>query len=805
MKFEKLFLEKYGHYENREIAFRPDAHLHVVLGRNEAGKSTALAAISDLLFGFDRRTGAGIFKPHYKFDSRELRIGAQLRFADGNDVAFRRRRGNKNTIVGADGEALGDDLLDPFLGGLDRATFEAEFGLTAERLRAGGDELLDAGGKLAETLAAGSAGLSALNQLKKRLQDEADGIFTPRKAAGKPFYAALDALDAARRALRDAIVTADAVAEAGKECARTEAARAALEEEHRTVSREVSKLKRIRQVRPMLARIAVFEEKLAGLGDLPPVAESATENWRKSFDAALETAEKIRLVQEKREAAANALAALSRNPALVEAGAKVADLREQLGARDKARKDIPNREAELHVEETQLDQAARDLGFDDRGKLLAAMPARPVLARVHAAVQARKSAALVRREKQENLERARQRQADLQRKDEAQGYLADPAPFAAELERFAEMPREAADLRRKSAELEEYIRDLEVRAARLQPPAPPLEDLARLALPDPRDIETTRRDQEDRLQRQKSAKENVAKAAAEIAALERKLANLSGKGVVATPSDLAAARTARDKALDKLQATPADETASREAAFAAVREAVLRLDMVTDSLLGDADRAAAIQALEQDLTEAREAEQAEREKQQDLLAESKAAQEAWVRLWEPSGIEPATPDAMREWLRRVTDILEQLERLGAIRASIAELESRLAGRKPALLELLERLGGRNARSLPAEDIHAEAHRLVAAMQKQWNERRGHAALLKQAGEDIARIEAEIATLDAEARDLSTQWAADMADICRGPETGEAEAEAALESWANASAHRPKREDLLHRIEAMQRD
>ena len=53
------------------------------------------------------------------------------------------------------------------LGAVDRKTFEGEFGLTSERLREGGRALLKAGGSLAETLAASSAGLTALTQASR--------------------------------------------------------------------------------------------------------------------------------------------------------------------------------------------------------------------------------------------------------------------------------------------------------------------------------------------------------------------------------------------------------------------------------------------------------------------------------------------------------------------------------------------------------------------------------------------------------------------------------------------------------------
>ena len=52
MRFERLHLERYGIFEDAAFDFGgTDATLHVVHGPNEAGKSTVLSAIGDLLFG----------------------------------------------------------------------------------------------------------------------------------------------------------------------------------------------------------------------------------------------------------------------------------------------------------------------------------------------------------------------------------------------------------------------------------------------------------------------------------------------------------------------------------------------------------------------------------------------------------------------------------------------------------------------------------------------------------------------------------------------------------------------------------
>ncbi len=70
MRISRLDLIRYAHYDNRALAFDPAAALHLVYGPNEAGKSSALAAISDLLFGFARTKDAR--KVDFLYDAKHL-------------------------------------------------------------------------------------------------------------------------------------------------------------------------------------------------------------------------------------------------------------------------------------------------------------------------------------------------------------------------------------------------------------------------------------------------------------------------------------------------------------------------------------------------------------------------------------------------------------------------------------------------------------------------------------------------------------------------------------------------------------
>ena len=87
MKLTRLDLDRYGPFTGTRLDFRPDADLHIVYGPNEAGKSSALSAITDLLYGFEPRSPAN-FRHRYE----DLKVGAELQQADGSALRFWRRK-----------------------------------------------------------------------------------------------------------------------------------------------------------------------------------------------------------------------------------------------------------------------------------------------------------------------------------------------------------------------------------------------------------------------------------------------------------------------------------------------------------------------------------------------------------------------------------------------------------------------------------------------------------------------------------------------------------------------------------------
>ncbi len=387
MRLERLTLAPYGQFADRSLSFRADAALHVVLGANESGKTTTLCAIGDLLFGFPGQTPYG-----FAHDMRLLRVGGAFRLADGSLLELRRRKGNKNTLVDSTDQPISEDALRRALGGIERPTFEVEFGLTAQALREGGDALLAAGGGLAETLAASSAGLTALSRQGEKLASEADALFTPRRSSSKSFYLALDRHDEAERRLRDAIVTADGLKSAEDEVLQARAREIDLKAEHEETGRALARLQRAQRTGAKLTRLAGLAQEREAFADLPAIAAQTLADWRTALaeDKAL-GAERGRLAADEATDEA-AIGALQVDAALLAEGEAVDALRERLSAVRKAEEDLPRRVEAHNAAQASLDELARRLGFAGHAALLAAQPTDPAMARARSLIDARRRA-----------------------------------------------------------------------------------------------------------------------------------------------------------------------------------------------------------------------------------------------------------------------------------------------------------------------------------------------------------------------------------------------------------------------------
>ncbi len=174
MRLDQLDLLAYGKFTNTTLDFSKGRQgLHLVYGPNEAGKSTALEAIIDFLYGIPQRSSRDFIHAY-----RDLRIGATIRVDGQHQLQWIRRKANTATLRAADDETKIDESeLTKRLGSIDRESFRRQFGLGYQDLVEGGRELVAGRGDLAELLFSAGAGLHHLRTLREQLATEADELY----------------------------------------------------------------------------------------------------------------------------------------------------------------------------------------------------------------------------------------------------------------------------------------------------------------------------------------------------------------------------------------------------------------------------------------------------------------------------------------------------------------------------------------------------------------------------------------------------------------------------------------------------
>lgn len=269
MRLQRLDLIRYGKFTDGTIDFGPKPEsgpdLHIVFGLNEAGKSTALSAYLDLLFGIEERS-----RYNFLHEYSAMRIGGVLELA-GSEHTFTRTKQRTNSLLNATGQSVIEVAITAHLAGLSRDAYTTMFSLDDETLEAGGKSILESRGDLGKLLFTASAGLGNASDTLNALEAEADALY--RKQAHGTELALLKKRLVDVKSRRDAIDTLASTYE-GLEAERFDAA----QQYGRTISDRAVLVARLdtvaRYVRagPMLADM---RRKIARLDQLPDITSPA--------------------------------------------------------------------------------------------------------------------------------------------------------------------------------------------------------------------------------------------------------------------------------------------------------------------------------------------------------------------------------------------------------------------------------------------------------------------------------------------------------------------------------------------------
>jgi uncharacterized protein YhaN len=296
MRIQQLDLLRYGHFTDASIplpACAPD--IHTVLGGNEAGKSTTMAGIEDLYFGIPANSPFNFLHGY-----GAMRVGATLE-RGGDTLTVRRRKGNKDTLLSEHDLPIpsGEGALAPYLADADRRFYTRMFSLDHDRLRQGGQEILQAQDDVGQILFSASAGIMGLRESLKAMEEEADALWASRRAAHRKYFQAEESLKSADASMREHLVTAGKWQLLKSAFETADQAYQAIAQEIEIKSAELRRLTRIRRVCRDVRQRSETEAAIQALGTVIPFADDALELMEKAARDDADAASRIATLNEQ--------------------------------------------------------------------------------------------------------------------------------------------------------------------------------------------------------------------------------------------------------------------------------------------------------------------------------------------------------------------------------------------------------------------------------------------------------------------------------------------------------------------------
>lgn len=755
MRLLELYLKAFGPFTERRLDLSGDRErdqaepgLHLVFGPNEAGKSSALRALRALLYGFPKQTGDDFLHPY-----DQLRVGGRLRLADGSELTFLRRKGQKSTLLAAEDESpLDDGLLDRCLRGIDEKLFATLFGIDHDALLQGGQELLEQKGDVGQALFAAGLGTRNLRKVLLALDEEADALFRPRGQV-KKINQAIAEHQKTKRELAELSLSGREWDGRRKELEKKREESAALEGRLAGWKTERNRLARLRRALPRLTSRRGLLARREALGEVVVLPAGFAERRRETQDA-------LRAARERRDRAAGELAGLSAEIAALDVPRDVLDRAESIETLHQGvRKHEEDRKSRnrLLAERDELRARAGELLEDIRPGLTleeaeALRPALERWRRIQELSQRRQELDAGRKQARRDLQQAERRLAATRDALDARPEPRDPSP----LRRRAETARKAGDLDRALAEARDTLRrdeeQLRLELARLGLWSGPPDELEALPVPPPETLERFRESFAVLAERRRGLEEQERAVRAGQADVERGLDEIRRAGAIPTEDELKAAREERDREWSLLRRAwlaaeeiPAGQTDVYE-------RTVQEADDLADRLRREADRVqrqAHLLARREQLARALDSLDAE---EAAAAQEDARLHEEWTTLWRPCGLDPRPPKEMQVWAARHEKLRARAEALRMQRAQVDALEE---GRREHRARLTRELPSEGRRRPAAgegllEPLLAQAEETVRTLEGEARERARLVEALREA-------EAELAA----ARDAESAAAADL--------------------------------------------
>ena len=360
MRIRSLHVDGFGKFTGFDCGPLEEP-VTVFLGANEAGKSTLLAFIRRVLFGFpDGRSRRNPYPPL----SGGRHGGSVTAVTDAGEVVtlsrFSGAGGGTATLTSAAGEPIASTELQKLLGNHSRSVFENVFAFTLDELQ---DDALLRDESINSQIYSAGMGATKLPGALKVLGQDKSRIFLKggRKHA---IHEAAGALEKVDSGLRDVQGNAERYGWLSSRLAQIEHELKRLSERRLRGESELEGYRDLQRARDDwhdLLNAELQLQQIPEIAEFPENGVGRLETLDQRAAAAREEREKVsRLVQSARGRAALPI----KHESILQESAVVRRLERARSAFDQSVRDLPKREAELTANRSRLEQTLADLGPD---------------------------------------------------------------------------------------------------------------------------------------------------------------------------------------------------------------------------------------------------------------------------------------------------------------------------------------------------------------------------------------------------------------------------------------------------------
>ncbi len=700
MRIRRLDLKAFGPFTDQCLKFHSeDPGLHIIFGRNEAGKSSSLRGLKALLYGFPKQC-----RDNHTHANAQLLVGGFLERDGGERLDFLRRKKNIADLRDPEDNPLAPDALSAFLLGFDAGVFESLYAIDHEVLVQGGKDLLAQKGEVGQALFAAGAGILSLQRILERFDAEADQLFSSR-ATTKPLNKALTEYKVLKKSVRASSLSSRDWKEHQNRLKEAEAARSRLQNQRSDKRLKQRRLERLKQAIPQLKLRENYQNALSALGKVRLLPEDFSERVQKVVQGRLDTLRQMDRTKARLKSLQQESVGIHLNQAQLDHAALIRSLNQRLGAYQKGMEDRPGLDARHRTCQSEASEWLRrvqpDLPLEKIGQL------RPVLRRkkrVQTLSNGYEALVLQVSESQKNLQKNIREQEDIEKHLSHLPPEREIGPLAQSLKlamRAGDLDEQIA-VNREALEIEQKLCLNTLKRIGLW--FGNLKDLSALFLPLPETVKGFEHHFDELGAIQTALKQTLNETGTKLCQVEQRLKTLSYAGEVPTEIELVERREKRQKGWQLIRRAwlggedIEDEAAVYDPASAlpeAFEKQMQSADQLSDRLRREADRVAGFADLKSQSESLEKALEIDKKRDMALAETLKCAQSDWRKLWKKSGIEPLSPKEMSAWLTQIDKLRSRVDELEKKEHFLCEQRNSRELRSRALRTDLKQLGGGN--------------------------------------------------------------------------------------------------------------